>query len=96
VLPIMARDVVDVGLRQAARLLGVMLADRLEERLPHVRCPTLVVRGGRDRVVPAGWTRRVATLAPDGHLAVLPGYAHMPHYSGPLALTPLLHEFRTT
>jgi pimeloyl-ACP methyl ester carboxylesterase len=54
------------------------------------------MRGGRDRVVPAGWARRVATLAPDGHLAVLPGYAHMPHYSGPLALTPLLHEFRTT
>jgi hypothetical protein len=40
VLPIMARDVVDVGLRQAARLLGVMLADRLEDRLPQVRCPT--------------------------------------------------------
>jgi 2-hydroxy-6-oxonona-2,4-dienedioate hydrolase len=93
VLPLMARDLADVGPRRALRLLRVMLDDRIEDRLPQVRCPTLVVRGGRDRVAPDGWARRVAALVPNGRLAVLPGYAHMPHFSGPLALVPLVREF---
>ena len=93
VLPLMVRDVADVGLMRAAQLLRVMLDDRLEDRLPQVRCPTPIVRGGRDRVVPHGWGRRAASLVPDGRLAVMAGYAHMPHYSGPLALVPLLREF---
>jgi hypothetical protein len=33
------------------------------------------------------------SVVPDGRLAVMPGYAHMPHYSGPLALMPMLREF---
>ena len=92
VLPLMVRDVADVGLVRAARLLRVMLDDRLEDRLPRVRCPTLIVRGGRDRVVPDRWARRAASLVSDGRLIVMPGYAHMPHYSGPLALVPLLRD----
>jgi 2-hydroxy-6-oxonona-2,4-dienedioate hydrolase len=96
VLPLMARDVADIGLVRATRLLRVMLHDRLEDRLAQVRCPTLVVRGGRDRVVPERWARHAASLVPDGRLAVMPGYAHMPHYSGPLALMPMLREFLAT
>lgn len=93
VLPIMARDLIDVGPRAAARLLRVMLADAIEDRLPAVGCPALVLRGGRDRVVPAGWAERVARALPRGELAVLPGYAHMAHYSGPLAVAPVLRRF---
>jgi 2-hydroxy-6-oxonona-2,4-dienedioate hydrolase len=92
----MARDVADIGLVRATRLLRVMLHDRLEDRLPQVRCPTLVVRGGRDSVVPDRWARRAASLVPDGRLAVMPGYAHMPHYSGPFAPMPMLREFLAT
>ena len=93
VLALMARDVRDVGPARAVRLLRAMLADRVEERLPRVRCPVLVVRGDRDRVVPGPWAERVAALLPDARLAVLPGYAHMPHYSGPLALAPVIEPF---
>ena len=93
VLPLMVRDVADVGLVRAAQVLRVMLNDHLEDRLAQVRCPTLIVRGGRDRVVPDRWARRAASLVPNGHLAIMPGYAHMPHYSGPLALAPLLRDF---
>jgi pimeloyl-ACP methyl ester carboxylesterase len=92
-VPIMARDLADVGPWRAAHLLRVMLGDRVEEKLPHVHCPALVVRAGRDRVVPSEWALRVAALLPRGELAVLPGYAHMAHYSGPLALVPLLRPF---
>ena len=90
---VMARDLVDVGLRGVARRLRVMLDDAIEDKLPHVRCPALVVRGGRDRVVPAEWARRAAALLPRGELAVVEGYAHMAHYSGPLAVVPVLRRF---
>ena len=93
VLPVMARDLADLGLARAARLLRVMLRDQIEGKLPAVRCPALVVRGGRDRVVPAAWAERLAETLPRGRLVVLPGYAHMAHYSGPLALAPILRDF---
>jgi len=93
VVPIMARDLADVGPVRAAQLLRVMLADAIEDRLPAVACPALVVRGGRDRVVPATWAERVARAMPRGELAVVPGYAHMAHYSGPLAVAPVLRRF---
>lgn len=92
-IPLMARDVVDVGLPRAVELLRVMLADRVERKLPAVACPTLVVRGDRDRVAPARWARRAADLVPDGRLATVPGYGHMAHYSGALAVAPVVRDF---
>jgi 2-hydroxy-6-oxonona-2,4-dienedioate hydrolase len=92
-IPVMARDLVDVGFRRAARLLRVMVADPIEDKLPQVRCAALVVRGGRDRVVPMRWARRAADLLPRGELVVVPGYAHMAHYSGPLAVVSVLRPF---
>jgi 2-hydroxy-6-oxonona-2,4-dienedioate hydrolase len=93
VLPVMARDLVDMGARRAIRLLRAMLDDRPEEKLPELRQPTLVVRGGRDRICPAGWARRAAELLPNGRLATIPGYAHMPNWSGPRSLAPPVREF---
>ena len=92
-IPVMARDLADVGLRRAARILRLMVDDRIEDKLPRVTCPALVVRGGRDRVVPSAWARRVADLLPRGELVVVPGYAHMAHYSGALAVAPVLRPF---
>ena len=90
---LMARDLLDLGVARATRLLRVMLDDAIEEKLPHVGAPALVVCGGRDRVVPAEWALRATALLPRGELAVVPGYAHMAHYSGVLAVVPVLRRF---
>lgn len=92
-LPMMARDLADLGLVRAARMLRTMRDDPIEDKLPHVRCPVLVVRAGRDRVVPQRWADELTGLLPRGELVLLPGYAHMAHYSGPRALAPLLRPF---
>lgn len=92
-IPLMARDVADVGVARAARLLRVMLADSIESKLPAVTCPALVVRGGRDHVAPAEWARLACRLLPDGRLVTVPGYGHMAHYSGPLAVASVLRPF---
>ena len=93
IVPVMARDLADMGLRRAAALLRVMLDDPIEAKLPHVQAPTLVVRGDRDRLVPQRWADEVVGLLPHGELATVPGYAHMPQWSGPLALAPMLRAF---
>ncbi len=92
-IPVMARDLADIGARRAARMLRLMVDDRIEDKLPQVACPALVVRAGRDRVVSDAWARRAANLLALGELAVVPGYAHMAHYSGPLAVVSVLREF---
>ena len=51
--------------------------DRIEERLPRLRVPVLVVRGTRDRLCPHDWAARLAAAAPRGRLVELPGAAHM-------------------
>jgi hypothetical protein len=70
-----------------------MVEDPVDEKLPRLSCPVLVVRGGRDRVISSGRAQRVADLAPHGRLVVVPGYAHMAHYFGPLAVVPILRPF---
>jgi hypothetical protein len=53
ILPVTARDLADVGRLRTMRLLRLMLDDAIETKLPPVRCPALVLRGGRDRGYPA-------------------------------------------
>jgi 2-hydroxy-6-oxonona-2,4-dienedioate hydrolase len=69
------------GFGRVAGTFREMLRDRMEDRLPKVAPPVLVVRGDRDPIVPQAWAERVAALAPHGRLVVVPGAAHtMNHY----------------
>ncbi|MGY4645705.1 alpha/beta fold hydrolase [Cellulomonas sp. URHB0016] len=76
-------DYLRAGPRWYLAQLPHMLGYRLEERLPDVRCPVVVVRGERDMVAPQAWVARLAGLAPDGHAVVVPGAAHVVMYSRP-------------
>jgi pimeloyl-ACP methyl ester carboxylesterase len=46
------------------------------DRLPDIRCPTLVITGSDDKVVPADNSRILAERIPGAALAVLPGAGH--------------------
>jgi 2-hydroxy-6-oxonona-2,4-dienedioate hydrolase len=59
------------------------LADRIEERLPMVTQPTLVVRGERDGFVGQTWAETAAALLPRGRLVVVPRQPHAVHYTRP-------------
>lgn len=74
-LPIELIDYLSVGTRRAWRTFRYALADRMEEKLPHMRVPTLVVRGSRDTIVPQRWAHEVTGLLPMGRLSVIPGAA---------------------
>jgi pimeloyl-ACP methyl ester carboxylesterase len=59
---LVARDYLRAGPRRVLATLRHALADRIEEKLPAIVQPTLVVCGARDPVVTARWASEVARL----------------------------------
>ena len=80
-------------LRRGAPLVRAMLSDRLEENLPHVLQPTLVVRGSRDAIVSQPWAEKASALLPHGEMCVVDGAAHAVNYADPDALARVVCAF---
>lgn len=69
------------------------LSDRIEDKLPGIAAPTLVVRGRRDPLAPQHWVERVRDLLPHGRLHVMPGLPHTINYSAPAPLMRVIRPF---
>ncbi|HZI18504.1 MAG TPA: alpha/beta hydrolase [Pyrinomonadaceae bacterium] len=87
------RSLLEAGLWRAWRTARHALANRIEENLPRLDAPALVVRGSRDPLAPQVWCERVAGLLPRGRLAVVPGGPHALNYSAPDELASLIRDF---
>jgi 2-hydroxy-6-oxonona-2,4-dienedioate hydrolase len=90
---VLARDALDAGPRRIWETFEASLTDRVEERLPLVRAPTLVVRGERDPIVPQRWAEEVTARLPDARLVVVPRGGHALNYSRPRDLARLVRAF---
>lgn len=88
-----ALDLLRAGVRLSWRTFRRALDDPIEEKLPRVRVPALVVHGLRDRISPHRWAEEVARLLPDGCLVVLPHAAHAANYSAPAELAREIRPF---
>jgi pimeloyl-ACP methyl ester carboxylesterase len=91
--PTVVHDLIDAGPWRTVRTLRRAIDDPMEEKLPDVSAPTLVIRPERDRLVPAGWTERVAELIPDAELVTLPKAGHSIGPKSAARLTALLVPF---
>lgn len=80
---IAAADYLRAGLARGAQTLRYALADRIEDKLPRLHAPTLVVRGGRDPIVPQGWVEDATRLLPHARLICIPAAAHAVNYNAP-------------
>jgi 2-hydroxy-6-oxonona-2,4-dienedioate hydrolase len=70
------KDWRDAGIRVLLRTFRHCLRHRIEDVLPRITAPTLVVRGEHDPIVPQRWAEEATALLPDGRLRVLPGASH--------------------
>ncbi|CCH32340.1 alpha/beta hydrolase [Actinosynnema sp. NPDC047251] len=61
------------GVRRIVQLVRAHLRDRLEDVVPDLACPVLVLHARDDRLCTARWARRLADLTPDGRLVTVPG-----------------------
>jgi pimeloyl-ACP methyl ester carboxylesterase len=91
--PTVVHDLIDAGPWRTVRTLRRAIDDPMEEKLPDISAPTMVVRPERDHLVPAGWTERVAELIPDAELVVLPKAGHSIGPRAAARLTALLVPF---
>jgi pimeloyl-ACP methyl ester carboxylesterase len=91
-LAIVAADDVGVGMRRLVATARAALDDRIEERLPLVEHPVVVVRGGADAFVSAEWAEQVVSLLPDGRLVVVPGEPHAVHFTRPATVARVVRE----
>ena len=87
------RSLFEAGLSRGWQTARHALEDRIEEHLPRVHVPALVVCGERDPVAPRAWAEQVARLLPRGRMVVIPGGPHALNYSAPDELVVLIREF---
>jgi 2-hydroxy-6-oxonona-2,4-dienedioate hydrolase len=90
------RDFALAGVRRALETFRHALRDRIEEKLPSLQCPTLVVRGERDPIVPQRWAEEAAALVPGGRLVVIPAGPHCVNYSTPRDFVRVIKAFLAT
>ncbi|MDI2029235.1 alpha/beta hydrolase [Saccharopolyspora sp. TS4A08] len=93
--PLTFRDYREAGFRRVMSSFAESIRDRVEDKLPAIDVPVLVVRGEHDALVPHGWARRVASSLPRGRLVTWPGAAHMVPYSAPREFGDLVEGFLT-
>lgn len=94
--PIVAADLVRARPRRALATYRHMLAHRMEDVLPRVAAPTLVVRGEHDRIASAAWVERAAALLPHGRALTVPGVGHAANFHGPEPLARAVQPFLDT
>ena len=60
---------------------------------PHIECPTLMLYGDQDRIVPIRYARAAVPLLPKGELTVMEGIGHAPQIERPEATHGTVLEF---
>lgn len=86
-------DYAKAGLRCAWATMQILIRDRIEDRLPRIAAPTLVVIGTRDPVVPLRWAQTVTRLLPRGSLLVIEGATHTMNYAYPYSFAAAIAPF---
>jgi pimeloyl-ACP methyl ester carboxylesterase len=71
------------GIGRLARSFQYVVRDRIEEKLPAITVPALVIAGALDPIAPVAWARELCALLPDGRLVVLEGAGHSMHGNQP-------------
>lgn len=97
---VVARDYLRVGPFRLFATLRYALADRIEEKLPDIVAPTVIVCGAHDPVVTLAWAAEAARLvglssrgAAGAKLSVVSTAAHALPYDDPAAFVTLIQSF---
>jgi pimeloyl-ACP methyl ester carboxylesterase len=91
--PLTVRDYRDAGVRRVLATFAASLNDPVEDKLPRIPAPALVVRGVHDRLVPQAWAEESTRLLPNGRLVVVDGSAHTVPFAQPARCAELVDDF---
>lgn len=90
---VLLRDLADAGVRRAVGTFRIALRDVIEDKLPAIRIPALVTRGGLEPVVSQGWVEQACGLLAQAELAVIPKSPHNANYTAADRLAPVILTF---
>ncbi len=90
---LIVKDFARAGIPRVMRTFSTALDDRIEDRLPELDQMVLVCWGDRDPLLSRRWTERLASLPPNGRLAVLPGARHALSHESPLQFARVIEHF---
>ena len=58
-----------------------MIAYPIEDRVPEILAPLLVIRGGNDPIAGTEWCRKLRSRAPNGSFVKVPGHRHVVQFT---------------
>jgi pimeloyl-ACP methyl ester carboxylesterase len=76
----------------ASRFADARSSPRIAE-LPKITAPTLILWGGRDRLIPPAYGEQFHRDIPGSRLVVFPGLGHVPHEEDPAATVATVRRF---
>jgi pimeloyl-ACP methyl ester carboxylesterase len=91
--PLMAELMRGAGKPGFVGTLEALTTYSVRDRLPEIACPTLVVWGERDQLLPVRDASVYAELIPDSRMVVYPDTGHLTMLERPAAFNALLSEF---
>ena len=80
------------GLHRGWETFQIALKDRIEDKVPRLVMPVLVVRGQRDPIVSQRWVQELTARLPNGRLVTTRG-AHTPNFSEPDSFASVVRAF---
>nr|WP_255719452.1 alpha/beta fold hydrolase [Pelomonas sp. P8] len=87
----------ELTLREGNRVALVQRLDHMVpgpvERLPDLHVPTLILWGGRDRLIPPIWAQKFHGAIPGSRLVVFPELGHVPQEEDPAATLAALRDW---
>ena len=88
-------DIVNVrATNAAARYLWPLGDTRLNKRLGRITCPTLLIQGANDRVIPESYAQRFAdAISGDVVIKTIPDAGHMAEFDAPEAVAEAVLSF---
>lgn len=92
-LPTILGDALTAGPRTIARAASHILDDDVRPLLEHIRVPTLILWGDRDRWIPIEHGEALAREMPDARLVVMAGAGHNPMVDRPGDFNRIVLEF---
>jgi pimeloyl-ACP methyl ester carboxylesterase len=86
-------DFFRAGLFRSVGTARAMFDDYIEQQLPKIRAPLLVIRGGLDPTMPVRWGKEAAAQALRGWFVEIEGEPHCVHYTAPTRAAALIEDF---
>ena len=80
-------DLYDMSIHLAFETCRQMMADDITQKLPHIECPTMVLRGSHDTVSPQPWNEHLAGMLKNVTVKVIESAPHCVNYAAAEKLT---------